>query len=99
MDGRGAWNMTGLMWAAGQGHLDTTAMILDHGPSLELRNEFGGTAMGTAVHFAINAPNPGADYPAVIDLLLKAGVKFEGSRKGTRAADLDAVLRRHGRID
>ncbi len=99
VDGRGAWNMTGLMWAAGQGHLDTIAMVLDHGPSLELRNEFGGTAMGTAVHFAINAPNPGADYPAVIDLLLKAGLKFDGSRKGTGAADLDAVLRRHGRID
>ena len=59
VDGRGAWNMTGLMWAACQGHLDTMAMILNHGPSLELRNEFGGTAMGTALHFAINAPNPG----------------------------------------
>ena len=99
VDGRGAWNMTGLMWAAGQGHLDTTAMILDHGPSLELRNEFGGTAMGTALHFAINAPNPGADYPAVIDALLKAGLKFEGSRKGTGVANLDDVLRKHGLID
>ena len=98
VDGRGAWNMTGLMWAACQGHLETMAMILDHGPALELRNEFGGTAMGTALHFAINAPNPGADYPAVIDLLLNAGLKFEGSRKGTGVANLDTVLRKHGRI-
>ena len=59
VDRPGAWDMTGLMWAACQGHLDTMNMILDHGPSLELRNEFGGTAMGTALHFAINAPNPG----------------------------------------
>ena len=99
VDGRGAWDMTGLMWAACQGHLDTMTMILDHGPSLELRNEFGGTAMGTTLHFAINSPRAGAEYPAVIDALLKAGVKFEGSRKGTGAADLDAVLRRHGKID
>ena len=99
VDGQGTWNMTALMWAACQGHLETMALILDRGPSLELRNEFGGTAMGTTLHFAINSPRAGADYPAVIDALLKTGVKFEGSRKGTGAADLDAVLRRHGRID
>ena len=99
VDGQGTWDMTGLMWAASQGHLDTMAMILDRGPSLELRNEFGGTAMGTALHFAIHSPNRGADYPDVIDMLLNAGLKFEGSRKGTRLDDIDAVLRRHGRID
>lgn len=99
VDGQGTWNMTGLMWAASQGHLDTMCMILDHGPSLELRNEFGGTAMGTALHFAINSPRPGADYPAVIDMLLNAGLKFEGTRKGTGLDNIDAVLRRHGKID
>ena len=99
VDGQGTWNMTGLMWAASQGHLDTMALILDRGPSLELRNEFGGTAMGTALHFAINSPNPEADYPAVIDMLLNAGLKFEGTRKGTGLDDIDAVLRRHGKID
>lgn len=99
VDGQGTWNMTGLMWAASQGHLDTMALILDRGPSLELRNEFGGTAMGTTLHFAINSPTPGVDYPAVIDRLLNAGLEFEGSRKGTGLDDVDAVLRRHGRID
>ena len=99
VDGRGTWNMTGLMWAASQGHLETMALILDRGPSLELRNEFGGTAMGTTLHFAINSPRAGADYPTVIDVLLKAGLKFEGTRKGTGLDDIDAVLRRHGRID
>lgn len=99
VDGQGTWKMTGLMWAACQGHLDTMAMILDRGPSLELRNEFGGTAMGTTLHFAINSPGPGADYPAVIDMLLNAGLEFEGTRKGTRLEGVDAVLRRHGKID
>ena len=99
VDGQGTWDMTGLMWAASQGHLDTISLLLDRGPSLELRNEFGGTAMGTTLHFAINSPNRGADYPAVIDMLLNAGLKFEGSRKGTGLNDVDAVLRRHGRID
>ena len=99
VDGQGTWNMTGLMWAASQGHLDTMALILDRGPSLELRNEFGGTAMGTTLHFAINSPRPGADYPAVIDMLLNAGLKFEGKRKGTGLDDIDAVLRRHGKVD
>ena len=99
VDGQGTWKMTGLMWAACQGHLDTMAMILDRGPSLELRNEFGGTAMGTTLHFAINSPTPGADYPAVIDILLNAGLKFEGTRKGTGLDDIDAVLRRHGKVD
>ena len=99
VDGQGTWDMTGLMWAASQGHLDAMSLILDRGPSLELRNEFGGTAMGTTLHFAINSPNPGADYPAVIDMLLDAGLEFEGTRKGTGLDDVDAVLRRHGRID
>jgi len=99
VDGQGTWNMTGLMWAACQGHLDTMAMILDRGPSLELRNEFGGTAMGTTLHFAINSTGPAADYPAVIDMLLNAGLKFEGTRKGTGLDDIDAVLRRHGKVD
>lgn len=99
VDGQVTWKMTGLMWAASHGHLDTTALILDRGPSLELRNEFGGTALGTALHFAINAPRPGADYPAVVDMLLNAGLKFEGTRKGTGLDDVDAVLRRHGKID
>lgn len=99
VDAQGTWKMTALMWAASQGHVDTMAMILDRGPSLELRNEFGGTAMGTVLHFAINSPRPGADYPAVIDMLLNAGMKFEGTRKGTGLDDIDAVLRRHGKID
>ena len=99
VDGQATWKMTALMWAASQGHPDTLALILDRGPSLELRNEFGGTAMGTTLHFAINSPRPGADYPAVIDRLLNAGLKFEGTRKGTGLDDIDAVLRRHGKID
>ena len=99
VDGQGTWKMTALMWAASQGHPDTLALILDRGPSLELRNEFGGTAMGTTLHFAINSPRPGADYPTVIDRLLNAGLKFEGTRKGTWLDDVDAVLRRHGLID
>ena len=99
VDGQGAWKMTGLMWAASQGHLDTMSMILDRGPSHELRNEFGGTAMGTALHFAINSPRPGADYPAVVEMLLNAGLKFEGARNGTGLDDIDPVLRRHGKID
>ncbi|MCE2440515.1 MAG: ankyrin repeat domain-containing protein [Candidatus Latescibacteria bacterium] len=99
VDEQATWKMTGLMWAASQGHPDTMDLILDHGPLLELRNEFGGTAMGTTLHFAINLPRPGADYPAVIDRLLNAGLKFEGTRKGTGLDDIDAVLRRHGKID
>ncbi len=99
VDGQGTWKMTALMWSASQGHLDTMALILDRCPSLELRNEFGGTAMGTTLHFAIHSPRPGADYPAVVEMLLDAGLKFEGTRKGTGLDDVDAVLRRHGKID
>ncbi len=90
------YEFTGLMWAARYGRIDTLTMLLDHGTSVETQNEFGGTALGTAMWFLANVPEPDADYARVIDLLLNAGSKFDWDIKGTGNEKVDQVLRKHG---
>lgn len=96
VNGHWYWGFTGLMWAVRYGHIEVIKMILRHSPSLEIRNEFGGTALGAAFHFNANAPEPGANYTTVIDLLLRAGSKFDPSMNKNSTKSLNEVLCKHG---
>jgi ankyrin repeat protein len=99
VDAQWYWGFTGLMWAVRYGHIETIKLILNQNPSLEIKNKFGATSIGTAMHFHTKAPEPGADYAAVMDLLLAAGSEFAWSKKETGNMEMDTVLRKHGVIE
>jgi hypothetical protein len=69
---------SGLNWAATQGHLDLVRLLLARGASPEIRNSYGGTALGAALWGAVHrGENPG--YVPVIETLLAAGAHVEPS--------------------
>ncbi len=98
IDARGGANNTGLMLAAQRGRRDTVEMLLGYGASVELKNDFGGTALGSAMYFLANHPVPDADYAGVIELLLNAGSEFNFADKSTGDDEVDDMLRKRGVI-
>ncbi len=98
IDARGGTNNTGLMLAAQRGRRDTVEMLLGYGASVELKNDFGGTALGSAMYFLANHPVPDADYAGVIELLLNAGSEFKFANKSTGDGEVDDMLRKRGVI-
>ena len=83
IDARGGANNTGLMLASQRGRRDTVEMLLGCGASVALKNDFGGTALGSTMYFLTNHPAPDADYAGVIELLLNAGseLNFAGKQR------------------
>ena len=51
------------------------------------------------MHFFTKSPGPGADYAAVMDLLLTAGSEFVWAKKETGNVEMDTILRKHGVIE
>ena len=98
IDARGGANNTGLMLASQRGRRDMVEMLLGCGASVELKNDFGGTALGSTMYFLANHPVIGADYAGVIELLLNAGSEFNFGGKTTGDDEVDGVLRRRGEI-
>jgi hypothetical protein len=58
-------------------------------------NVWGGTPLGQATWGVMNE-QPGPDYTAVIQTLLKAGARLEEADFPTGNPDVDDALRRHG---
>ena len=98
IDAMGGANNTGLMLAAQRGRRDTVEMLLDCRASVELKNDFGGSALGSTMYFLANHPVIGADYAGVIELLLNAGSEFNFADKATGDDEVDDMLRRRGVI-
>ena len=98
IDTKGGANNTGLMLASQRGRRDAVEMLLDCGASVELKNDYGGTALGSTMYFLANHPVPDADYAGVIKLLLNAGSEFNFSDKATGDDKVDDVLRKRGVI-
>jgi ankyrin repeat protein len=90
-------DMTALHWAAANGSLDVIKSLLRRGAPLEIENRWGGTVLNSTLHFALYQPIEGADYPAVIEILIAAGAEVDGVTPfptGNRV--IDALLRHHG---
>ena len=98
IDARGGANNTGLMLASQRGRRDTVEMLLGCGASVALKNDFGGTALGSTMYFLTNHPAPDADYAGVIELLLNAGSELNFAGKTTGDDEVDDVLRKRGVI-
>ena len=98
IDVKGGANNTGLMLASQRGRRDAVEMLLGYGASVELKNDFGGTALGSTMYFLANHPVPDADYAGVIELLLNAGSEFNFADKTTGDDDVDNMLRKRGVI-
>ncbi len=98
IDATGGANNTGLMLASQRGRRDTVEMLLGCGASVELKNDYGGTALGSTIYFLANHPVIGADYAGVIELLLDAGSEFNFGDKLTGDDKVDDMLRKRGVI-
>ena len=98
IDAKGGANNTGLMLASQRGRKDMVEMLLGYGASVELKNDFGGTALSSTMYFLANHPVPGADYAGVIELLLNAGSEFNFADKSTGDDEVDNMLRKRGVI-
>ena len=98
IDAKGGANNTGLMLASQRGRRDTVEMLLGCGASVELKNDYGGTALGSTMYFLANHPVIGADYAGVIELLLNAGSEFNFGGKTTGDDEVDDMLRKRGAI-
>lgn len=98
IDAKGGANNTGLMLASQRGRRDTVEMLLGCGASVGLKNDYGGTALGSTMYFLVNHPVLDADYAGVIELLLNAGSEFNFSDKATGDDGVDDMLRKRGVI-
>ena len=81
VDARGDDNGTPLDRAAVRGYADIVEVLLEHSPSLDATNDFGGTPLGGAVWGAGNFRDPQGDYPTTVELL--AAVDADLNRLGT----------------
>ena len=82
----------GLHSAAGAGRLNTVLMLLKRKTPLEIKNQYGGTALGQAVWSAINEPHP--ESLSVIEALLTAGSDPAAVRFPTGNELIDEILER-----
>jgi ankyrin repeat protein len=97
-----AQGMTGLHLAIVGGHFGAIKLLLERRAPLELRNSYGGTALGCAM-WAVNHsdpvyrwPTPKADWAAIVQMLIASGARLEESYYPTGNERVDEVLRRHG---
>lgn len=105
VDRADAQGFTALHWAAAMGHRDVIDVLLRHGASLEARNRYGGTVLGTVLWAAVHGGRaaddprrgalPGIDFPAVAAHLLAAGARLDPAEHPCGHPGVDAVLARH----
>ena len=67
--------------------------LIAHGADLEIRNDYGGTALGSCQWGSLNFRHRDGDYPACAEALLQAGARLSAADFGSEAVQV--VLRRH----
>ena len=69
----GNWQASALNQAAFRGDAAMVRLLIAHGAIWQERNGYGGTAVGSCLHAAVNEPVPGGDYADVLAQLLAQG--------------------------
>ncbi len=92
--GGAATGLNACHWAANRGQLEVVRVLLRHGASLEVRNNYRGTVLGCAVWSAVHEPRPA--HLAIVEALLEAGAIVSEAAYPSGDAQIDALLRRFG---
>jgi Ankyrin repeats (many copies)/Ankyrin repeat len=79
--------------AALRGLAGIVRVLMAHGADVEIRNDYGGTALGSCQWGSLNFCNRLGDYPACAETLLEGGAKLLEPNFGSD--DVQAVLRRY----
>jgi len=90
---RGGEGFTPVGHASLRGHVDTVRLLIARGADLEIRNQYGGTALEGCQWGSLNFRDPHGDYPACAEALVQAGAKLVYPGFGSDA--VKAVLRRY----
>jgi ankyrin repeat protein len=72
---RGGEGFTPIGHAALRGHADTVQRLIARAADLEIRNNYGGTALEGCQWGSLNFRDPTGDYPACVEALVRAGAK------------------------
>ncbi len=87
-------SMTALHRAAVRGDHEIVKLLLAHGASVHILNEFGGSPLGSCIWGSSHFRDPLGDYAAVAESLIEAGVRLPDRASGSDA--VKKVLIKHG---
>jgi ankyrin repeat protein len=93
VNARGSEESTPVNRAALRGLVGIVRLLIEHGADLEIRNQYGGTALESCQWGSLNFRDPDGDYPACIEALLRSGATLVYPDFGSDA--VQAVLHRH----
>ena len=92
VNARGGEGFTPVASAALRGLVEMVQLLIAHGADLEIRNDYGGAALGCCQWGSLNFRARDGDYPACAEALLNGGAKIVDA--GFGSSDVQAVLRR-----
>ena len=91
---RSIHDSTPLDRAAIQGHSEMVRLLLKHGASVEVKNEFGGQPLGACIWGSVHFRNAKGDYPACVESLIASGARVPDTIGGSDA--VAEMLKRYG---
>jgi ankyrin repeat protein len=90
---RGGEGFTPINHAAMRGLVGVVRLLIEHGADLEIRNDYGGTALESCQWGSLNFRDPNGDYPGCAEALLQSGARLAYPDFGTDS--VQAVLHRY----
>ena len=90
---RGGEGLTPVASAALRGNVEVVRVLIGRRADLEIRNDYGGTALDTCQWGSLNFRDRNGNYPACAEALLQGGAKLYYPHFGSEA--VQAVLQRY----
>jgi ankyrin repeat protein len=92
---RGGEGFTPVAHAALRGDVEVVRVLISHHADLEIRNEYGGTALDSCQWGSLNFRDQAGNYPACAEVLLEAGARLSYPHFGSEG--VRAILKRYAR--